>query len=559
MRKVLILLLCCLLLVTCVSADNAAPKAELAATVSSDGGCTVHLTMTLSLTENARDLLYPIPVSAIDVTVNGTVARTRTIGNKRSIELDGIIGAAGMYTLSISYTLPNAVKEGTGGKYILNADLLGGFPYPIDELSYSVTLPGPVKEDPAFTSNYHLDSVESNMTIKVEQNVISGQFVTRLKDQETLNLTLEVDRADYFSDEPQVMGVAYEKLGIAGLSVLALLYWLLTMRAIPPRRMRWTKEPAGITAGEVGCALTGKGVDFTMMVLSWAQMGYILIQLEEDGRVLLHRRMDMGNERNDFEIKYFRQLFGKRKTVDGTGIQYARLCRKAAMFCPNMRHFYERSTGNPVILRLLMAAAGCLGGISLAGGFSPDTAWKTVLSVVLGILAPIAAWLIQEGMQGLHTRHRWRILPAIGLIAAWSLLGFAAGDPAIAITVSLLQALTGLAAAYGGRRTLMGKQLMAQVLGLRRHMKKLGKEEVVQILRRNPEYYYQLAPYAVALQVDKSFARQFGGVALPECSYLTTGLDGQMTAREWNQLLREAVYALDATQQRMFLDTLTGK
>ena len=48
MRKILILLLCCLLLVTCVSADNAAPTAELAATVSSDGSCTVHLTMTLS-------------------------------------------------------------------------------------------------------------------------------------------------------------------------------------------------------------------------------------------------------------------------------------------------------------------------------------------------------------------------------------------------------------------------------------------------------------------------------------------------------------------------------
>lgn len=559
MRKVLIVLFCCLLLVTCVSAENAAQKSELTATVTSDGSCTVHLSMTLLLTENAEDLLYPLPISAIDVTVNGAVARTRTIDNKRSIELDGIIGAAGIYTLSISYTIPNAVKETSGGKCALNVDLLGGFPYPIEELTYTVTLPGAVIEDPAFTSNYHLGSVESNMTIKVENNVISGQFLTRLKDQETLALSLEVDPADYFSDEPQVMGIAYEKFAIAGLTLLALLYWLLTMRSAPPKRMRWTKEPSGITAGEVGCALTGKGVDFTMMVLSWAQMGYILIHLDENGRVLLHRRMDMGNERSDFEIKYFRQLFGKRKTVDGTGIQYAQLCRRASMVCPNMRHFYERGTGNPVILRLIMAAAGCLGGISLASDFSPDTAWKTILSVVLGILAPIAAWVIQEGMQGLHTRHRWRILPAIGMIAAWILVGFAAGDPAVAIIVSLLQALTGLAAAYGGRRTLMGKQLSEQVLGLRRHMKKLSKEEVVQILRRNPEYYYQLAPFAVALQVDKPFARQFGGVALPECSYLTTGADGQMTAREWNQLLREAVYALDATQQRMFLDALTGR
>ena len=58
-----------------------------------------------------------------------------------------------------------------------------------------------------------------------------------------------------------------------------------------------------------------------MLVIAWAQMGYLLIHLDDDGRVLLHRRMTMGNERSDFESQCFRRLFGKRKLVD-TGSPY---------------------------------------------------------------------------------------------------------------------------------------------------------------------------------------------------------------------------------------------
>ena len=63
----------------------------------------------------------------------------------------------------------------------------------------------------------------------------------------------------------------------------------------------------------------------------------------------------------------------------------------------------------------------------------------------------------------------------------------------------------------------------------------------------------------MALSVDKAFARQFGGTQLPGCTWLTTGMDGHMTAMEWNQLLREAVAALDERQQKLPYEKLLGK
>ena len=65
-----------------------------------------------------------------------------------------------------------------------------------------------------------------------------------------------------------------------------------------------------------------------MMVFTWAQLGYLLIQTDSGGKVLLHKRMDMGNERSLFENKIFALLFGSRQAVDATGYPYAKLSRK---------------------------------------------------------------------------------------------------------------------------------------------------------------------------------------------------------------------------------------
>ena len=60
-----------------------------------------------------------------------------------------------------------------------------------------------------------------------------------------------------------------------------------------------------------------------------------------------------------------------------------------------------------------------------------------------------------------------------------------------------------------------------------------------------------MAPYAVALGVDRAFAKRFGKARLGACPYLTTGLDGHRTALEWDQLIRQAVSAMDARQRRL--------
>ena len=121
------------------------------------------------------------------------------------------------------------------------------------------------------------------------------------------------------------------------------------------------------------------------------------------------------------------------------------------------------------------------------------------------------------------------------------------------------QMLCGLMSLYGGRRTEIGKMHMAQILGLQQYLRTIKPEELKRELRNNPHYYYDLAPYALALGVDREFAQALQKTRLSQCPWLTTGMDGHLTAPEWNQLLRDTVDSLDSMQRRLPLDRLLGK
>ena len=176
---------------------------------------------------------------------------------------------------------------------------------------------------------------------------------------------------------------------------------------------------------------------------------------------------------------------------------------------------------------------------------------QVILAVALGALGLFTAWKVQSGMYQLHLRNKRPLYLALALGIIWLVAGIIAGVFLIALLTLLVQAVAGLAAAYGGRRSIMGKQNMDQVLGLRAFLKSITKEEVVRLRKNDPEYFFNMAPYAMALGVDKAFSQRQGRKKLPPCPYLVTGRNGSYTAESWNRILLEAVDLLDARYKRM--------
>lgn len=558
MRRIIIVLLCLLMLCSAVSAAGGISDLQGSTAIAPNGTCRVTLTMQLSLDEVPENLVFPVPLNARDITLNAEPARVELGGNVRNVNLKGVVSTPGTHTFTIQYALPDGVVRDKSGKLWLDMELLSGFGYPISNMTLTIRFPGELEYRPSFLSTYHQEDVESVLDVTVDGSVIVCTLKRSLNDREKLTMRLRVTENQFPQPISKQWSMGVDDILMYLLLALAAIYWVVTMRFWPGKITPRGRAPEGVTAGEVGCCLTGCGGDLTMMVLSWAEMGYLRVQLDENGRVLLHKRMDMGNERSGYENSVFRAMFAKRKTMDTSGYAFAHLWERVSRKAPR-RSLYRKGSGNPYIFRALVAGAGILGGFSMANAFADDTVWVVVLSVLLCALATVASWLIQKGPYVLLLRSRMGLLTAAACSAVWIMLGAFSGEIGVAVLLVCMQWLGGFAAAYGGRRSSPGSQVFRDILGLRQFLTSTNRKKLAAIQKSNPYFYYSLAPYAYALGVDKRFAAKMGKLRLPQCTFLVSGVDGHLTAAEWNRILREAVEAMDAGHNRQWREKLLIK
>ncbi len=565
MRKlwaVCILLICLGLFALPVSAASSATDVQLNASVLADGSAQVSITVRLHLEEPREDLRFPIPAQAENVLLNGAQVRTRVSGNVAQVLLGNYV--AGDSGFTISYSLPRVVElqvdeEEETEKLMLELPLLSGFFTPVDNLSVSVILPDAVPGRPVFFSGYHQQGIEGDMRITWQENAISAETTAELKDHETLKLSMQVpgEMFPQLQLHPPLLG-GWEAAALV-VTALAVIYYLICLLPVVPRRIRCFSAPEGINAGEVGTCLSGRGVDLTMLVFSWAQLGYIRMELTHKDKVTLIRRMDMDNERSPYEVRIFKALFQGRQQVAGSSYHYARMCRKVAATSPLQKQLFKPASGNPRIFRVLAAVSGALWGVNMGISVTEHAALQTLLGVAMAPVCAGLAWLIQAGGCSLPVRDRSPLYLGLGCMAGWILLGILLGQPWLAVGLAVFQFLCGLAAAYGGQRTERGKRCLAQLRSLRKFMLTTPGGELQRMLRVNPNYFYELAPYALAMGVDRQFARKFGGTVLPDCSFLITSFHRELTAAQLMSLMRRAARSLNDLQRRLPYENLTKR
>lgn len=555
-RRAVFLIICVCLLTTAVFAQSSATSINSTAYVSSDGSCQITLDVMVHLETPADKLTFPLPKGAKDVTMNGTSVRTYSSSTSPDVilaDLSSMNGILGDYRMSFSYRL-NTVLKTVDGKLVMEIPLLCGFDYPVQAMSFNINMPGEVSGKPSFTSAFLQSSIDTIIDCVAGGKMISGSITQPLTDRETLTLVMNVSEEMF----PGKLVIAREGnpevIPMAVCAVLALLYWLLLMRSLPLIRQRRATPPDGITAGEIGCRLTMAGVDLTMMVYSWAQLGYVRIVPDKYGRVLLYRRMDMGNERSAFENHVFGTIFARSDAADATGMAYAKLCRKTAETVSGAREMHRRKAGSARLFRAIASGVSLFSGVCFAMNLVSNTTVQVLLSIVLGALGVVTAWGIQGGMYKLHVRGKIPVYIALICMLVWILMGVIAGQVMIAVWAVLAQMAAGLFAAYGGRRSDLGRYQGGQILGLRHYLCHIPKEELERNIENNPDYFFDMLPYAIALGVDTRFARQFGSRKIGQCTYLTARQDRQRSAAEWALLLRKTADRMDKKQRRLELE-----
>ena len=554
--KFIMFLLCICMLSSAVAADSVTTMVSRAA-VSSDGSCQVTMTVGIRLDGTTSGLAFPLPKNAKNVTIDGVSARTYGSGSNPNVilaDLSGLNGYVGDRSMIVSFTLTDITVTEERKLYV-QIPLLCGFDFPVQSMSFEITMPGDVTgRKPTFTSSVMQTSIDSVINYVVGGYLISGNVTQALQDKESITLKMQVDE-DMFPGKliieregnPEVVPMT-----ICG--VLALLYWIIFLRTRPVLRHDRSTLIEGVTAGELGCRLTAAGTDLTMMVFSWAQSGYLRVRVDQYGRVILEKRMNMGNERTALENRCFKSLFSRGNLVDATGVPYARLCRSVSKTVSGVKEMYRKQAGNPRLFRVLACGVSVFSGVCFAMNIANKSLWQTLLSVLLGVVGAVTAWAVQGAMYKIHVRGKSPLYVGTVCMWIWIIVGIIAGQWLMGIIVVLLQVLFGALAAYGGRRSQLGIYHAGEILGVQHYLKTMTQEEAARKMELNPDYFFDMLPYAIALGVDGRFAKAFAGLRIPECTYLAARKNEKRSAAEWALMVRKIADRMDKRQRRMEIE-----
>ena len=161
---------------------------------------------------------------------------------------------------------------------------------------------------------------------------------------------------------------------------------------------------------------------------------------------------------------------------------------------------------------------------------------------------------MQDFARTLRCRYKTTIWVSLALAALWVVLGALGGQPWIPLGAVVVQLLCSFPVAYGGIRSELNRSDCAEIFGLKHHLQHLQPADVKRLLETDGDYFFRMAPFAIALGVGKPFARAFGRRKLEPPHYFITRVTGKRTAAEWMIMMERTVTAMDSRWQRTKTD-----
>ena len=494
-------------------------RIEITAIVDESGRAIVTQTIKMNVVGVLEDITFAFPGTARDREIAGWRAKSSAEDGLRYLTVHNKAGFSGEQTFTLSYSVKDLVSAGEESQK-LELPLLVQQKYPVGVVALAVNLPKTFASMPVFSSGYYGDLVEDYMTINTSATAVTATVNDILQDSDSLTMSLTVQEGYFSGRFGTGGGSSFLRVSAIVLAVLSLLFWWRGIKGSAILSPSRTLPPDGVNPGDLPFLLSGGKADFNMLVSHWANLGYLSLYANKSGHVILRRRMPMGNERRKFEQRLFDLLFGDGDVCDGASIRYQKVGRKAQEVIPRYwnRRLFDKSGLSPALVR---------GMSHLACGFATAAAMDVVapakvhgLFVIVGLVAGCALSVLLRGSFGSFYLSDW---VKTGLGAGCGLLLLILGGlgevtvimvPAVAVSAFLAWRTV-----HGGRPSSYGQQVLSQTLGFRKFLRNANATHLLQMLQRDPQYFYKMLPYAQAMGLGNSFVNAFQDVRLEPCQW----------------------------------------
>lgn len=548
MKRLLLLLVCLLALCTGVcAAEPVISEMKTDCTLTGSGSCQVTQSFTLEISGAQTQLRFPLSPGAKKASVAGYNAQKQTDGDCPVLVLSDANGFTGTRSFTVMYTISGLASEADGVQTLRLPLLSAKWDYPISKYVFTVTLPKPFESYPAFSSGYYGDVISDYIDLDISESRITGVIETGLKDHESLEMTLTLDKA-YFSGAYTALsfswvGMAFILLFLA----LAFGYWFSSLRSAPVRVASRMLPPDAALPCDMPFLLAGGPIQFNMLVCHWASLGYLTIFCGKTRAwhcaVALIWAMNAAQQRSSCFRCSFRRAMCARARVFCTSARRRKPTKSSALLDEAA---VSKKHGNPLLMRALgvLARRCCCGGGGQVPLF-PAGFVRWLLLVVIFVLGGVLFGVVQYAPSAYYQGKRPAVaLAAVCALALLMLAQLGEGLLAVLLVVAC-EVLIGILTLHGGKRTAFGDEIVAQALGYRKFLRRVTQSQLQSRLAQDSQYFYRILPYAEAMGLAGNLARTLGSTELEQCDWYQESKPLPRTAAGFYASLREALALLD--------------
>ena len=387
MRRALLVFVCILLfLVPVHGVGDQITSLNMEVTVDEYGRSQVKATAVVNFATAPTSFAFPLHSRAGSITASGS-------GEYKTENRNGVVyavftnsaGFTGSQTFTCTYALPCGAtsvpdEETPTQEFVMNV-IDGGWDYSIGDFSLKMTFAAPVEVQPSWNSAFHGDIIDNSLTISVKGKTLTVKSVQSIIDHETLEMTLTFPDQTFTIVHEAGKTLTVNQILFLVLVLAALIYWFLFLRGhwLSPQRQNYPCSDA--TAGEIPCQLYGEPADIGGILAHWGNLGYLVIHRRRNGRIMLEKQMDMGNERPRVERRLFEGLFLSGTTCDARSLRFRRVCQKylPAFRKTWIRRMYRPKAGNPYLLKAIVLGAGLVASLSVFDLLLPSNGFRWFL------------------------------------------------------------------------------------------------------------------------------------------------------------------------------------
>ncbi len=435
------------------------------------------------------------------------------------------------------YTLQYTYDPGDDGYDTFDEfyyDLIGTqWPVTIDNVTFTVTMPKEFdKGKLGFSLGSQGMSGYTNVEYKIEGNVITGKVNQTLSPYEGFTMRLELPNG-YYAGARQNTG----PVGVLVTVSLVLLGIGLLLAAIFIRKKKPVQTvefypPEGMTSADVGYVIDGlvEDKDIVSLLIYWADKGYMEIhQPDKDKNMTFVKVKDLPATANEYERIMFEEMFAGKDKTSITQLQY-KFYDTIAAAKQMVRQKYQSKdnlvfTRRSVSMQNLTAFLASLPMAILTYLNAYQQTFDVLVAVIVGaVVLGIGSALIALYIKSFETWLSAKRSTKVGRLIGWAIGTSVFYLIVVVLSLEVFGIYAFLPAAVALILTFVapnfrcwtdkGAEWAGRIMGLKNFIQTTELEKLKMLVDENPQYFYNILPYAYVLGVTDKWSKQFEKIAI---------------------------------------------